>query len=51
VSPVVEALTRVACEEKRLVAVKAEDEALDNVVSPVTLSAEEKDPVVPMSAP
>lgn len=49
--PVVEALVRVACEEKREVAVKAVDEASPRVVFPVTSSVEENVPVVPMSAP
>lgn len=49
--PVVEALVMVAWVEKRLVAVRAEEEALVRVVFPVTLSVEENVPVVPMSAP
>lgn len=49
--PVVEALVRVAWEEKRDVAVKAVDEASPRVVPPVTLSVEENVPVVPTSAP
>jgi hypothetical protein len=57
VRAVAEAVERVLCPEalkvevKRLFAVKIEEDALVSVVCPVTLSVEEKDPMVPMSAP
>ncbi len=36
---------------KRLLAVKTVEEALPSVVCPVTLSVDEKEPVLPMRAP